>query len=73
MEFYMAILRAKGKIIGHRLLVLQKILSYHISPITKAEYELLVAEVRIVAHEVPQDRPVTDVDQRLRNRIRVLP
>ena len=31
-----------------------------------------MAEVRVVAHQVPEDRPVADVDQRLRNRVGVL-
>src|SRR5262249_3496301 len=44
----------------------------HVAAIAQAQDELLVAEVRVVAHEVPQNGPHPDVDQGLRNGIGVL-
>ena len=41
-------------------------------PVAQAEDEVAVAEVGVVAHDVPQDRPVADRDHRLGDRLAVL-
>ena len=54
------------------LVVVQEVLADHVAAVAEAQDEVLVAEVRVVAHQVPEDRPVADVHQRLRDGVRVL-
>jgi len=56
----------RKKSFGHAIVVLEEILAHHVAAIAEREDELRVPEVRVVAHQVPQDRAVADVHQRLR-------
>src|SRR5207248_8135870 len=44
----------------------------HVGVVAEAEDELRVPEVRVVLHQVPEDRAVADLDHRLRDLSRVL-
>ena len=52
--------RAEHEVVGHRLVVAQEVVLDHVRPVAEAEHEVLVAVVGVVAHHVPQDRPVPD-------------
>ena len=60
------------EVVRHRLVVVEEVLADHVAAVAEGEHEILVPEVRVVAHEVPEDRPVADVHERLRNGVRVL-
>ena len=60
------------EIVRHAFVVVQEVLADQIAAIPRAQDEVLVPEMRVVAHQVPDDRPVADVDERLRDRVRVL-
>ena len=57
--------RAEHEVVGHRLVVAQEVVLDHVRPVAQAEHEVLVAVVGVVAHHVPQDRPVPDPGHRL--------
>ena len=59
----------KREVVRHALVVLEEILADQVAAVPQAQNEVLVAEVRVVAHQVPEDRPVADVDERLGNRV----
>ena len=61
------------EVVRQAFVVVQEVLSNEIPPITEAQHEVLVTVVRVVAHQVPEDRPDADVDQRLGDGVRVLP
>src|SRR6185312_3492345 len=63
---------AQREIVGERLVVVEKVLANHVAAVTEAQNELRVAVMRVIPHEVPEDRTNSDVDQRLRNRVGVL-
>src|SRR5262249_48995102 len=44
----------------------------HVAAIAEREHELAHAVMRVVLHDVPQDRPAADLDQRLRSSLRLL-
>src|SRR5450631_3461475 len=56
---------AQREIVGKRLVIVQKIFANGVATVTKAQDEVSMTEVRVVAHEVPNDRSVADVDQGL--------
>ena len=62
----------QDEVVRHALVVVEEELPDQVAAIAEAEDEVLVAEVRVVAHQVPEDRPVADVDERLGNRVGVL-
>src|SRR6185369_4800628 len=47
------------------LLVAEEELLDHVGLVAEAEDEVLVPEVGVVLHQVPEDRPVADLDHRL--------
>ena len=55
------------------LAVAQEVLLDVERPIAQAEHEAPEPEVVVGLHDVPQDRPPADVDQRLRHRVRDVP
>src|SRR5207245_3546421 len=61
------------EVVRHALVVVEEVSLDEIATITETEKELGVAEVRVVLHEMPDDRAVADVHHRLRSRLRVLP
>ena len=50
----------EDEIVGDGLVVLEEVLLDGVGAVSEAEDELLVPEVRVVAHHVPEDRPVSD-------------
>jgi hypothetical protein len=62
----------QGEIVGHAFVVIQKVIADEVTAIAKAQDEVLMAMVRVEAHEMPNDGPNSDVDQRLRYRVRML-
>src|SRR5437867_1210643 len=69
------LLRAAGEleVVRQAFVIVEEVLLDEIATIPETENELGVAEVRIVLHEMPDDRSVADVDHRLWHRFRVLP
>src|SRR5207245_621206 len=61
------------EVVRQALVVVEEVSLDEIATITETENELGVAEVRVVLHEMPDDRAVADVHHRLRYRLRVLP
>ena len=49
------------EVVRHALVVVEEVSLDEIATITETENELSVTEVRIVLHEMPDDRPVADV------------
>ncbi len=62
----------QGEIVRQALAVVQEILTDHVATVAQTEDEILVSEVRIVAHQVPNDRTHSDVHERLGHRIGML-
>ena len=48
------------EVVGHRLVVVEEVVLDHVRPVAETEHEVAVAVVGVVAHHVPQDRPVPD-------------
>src|SRR3989442_1423110 len=61
------------EVVRGALAVLEKVVFDDISAITEAQDELLVSEVGIVLHEVPENRPVADGHHWLRHSFGVFP
>ena len=60
------------EVVREALLVVQEVLPDEVAAVSETQHEILVAVVRVVPHQVPEDRPVADVHQRLRDAVRVL-
>ena len=60
------------EVVRQRLLVAQEVVLDRVGPVAQAEDELAVPEVGVVAHDVPQDRPVADRHHRLGDRLGLL-
>ena len=56
----------QGEVIGDPLLVLEEELLDDVRLVAEAQHEILVAEVRVVLHDMPKNRSVTDLHHRLR-------
>src|SRR5713101_291827 len=52
------------EVVGHTLVVVPEIAFDHVSAIPEAQDEVLVPEMGVIAHDVPEDRPVADLDHR---------
>ena len=63
---------AEHEVVGEGLVVVQEVVLDGRRAVAQAEDEVAVPEVRVVAHHVPQDRPVADGHHRLGQRLRVL-
>src|SRR5262249_20920644 len=61
------------KVVGSRLVILEKVLLDAVALVAKAEDELLVPIVCVVPHHVPKDGSVSDWNHRFRGSLRVLP
>jgi hypothetical protein len=62
----------EDEIVEQRLVVVQEVLLDHVALVAQAENELVVPPGGVVAHDVPEDRPVADGDHRLRDALRLL-
>ena len=72
LEPHLAAALGHGEVVRDPFLVVEEELLHHVGLVAEAEDELLVPEVRVVLHEVPEDRAVPDLDHRLRDLSRVL-
>ena len=63
----------QGEVVGDPLLVVEEELLDDVGLVAQAEDEVLVAVVRVVLHQMPEDRPVADLDHRLRDLAGELP
>ena len=63
---------AQHEVVRGPLLVVEEVLLDDLALVAQAEDELLVAEIGVVLHEMPQDRSVADLHHRLGHRIAVL-
>src|SRR5438067_9080795 len=53
----------QSEVAGHGFVVVQEIVADQVAAVSKAQDEIAVSEMRVVAHEVPQDRPVADLER----------
>ena len=56
---------AQGEIVGEGLVIVQEVVLDGGGAVTQAEHEVGVPEMRVVAHDVPQQWPVSDHVHRL--------
>ena len=63
----------QDEVVRQRLGVVQEIVLDDIAAISEAQHEVLVPEVGVVLHHVPQNRPVADGHHRLRHVLSGLP
>ena len=63
---------AHHEVVRDRLVVVEEVRLHDVRAVPEAEDEVLVAEVGVVPHDVPQDRPDADRDHRLRGYVGVL-
>jgi len=61
-----------SEVVREGLVIVQEILANEVAPITEAEDKFLMAEMSVIAHQVPDNGPDADVHQGLRNGVRVL-
>src|SRR5437879_4215876 len=59
------------EVVRQALVVIEEVLLDQVASIAETQDELGVAEIRVVLHQMPDDRPVADIDHRLRDRLRV--
>jgi hypothetical protein len=60
---------AQDEVVRDGLGVAEEVLLDRVGAVPEAQDEVLVAEVRVVAHDMPQDGPISDRDHRLRDRL----
>src|SRR5205814_5733422 len=60
------------EVVRDPFLVVEEELLHHVGLVAEAKDELLVPEVRVVLHQVPEDRAVADLHHRLGDLSRVL-
>ena len=57
----------EDEVVGECLVVVEEVLLDHVALVAEADDEVVVPEVRVVLHDVEQDRPVGDGHHRLGN------
>ncbi len=72
MQLDIAAAGGEREVVRHALLVIEEVLANQIAAVAQAQDEILVPVVRVIAHQVPDQRPVADRDQRLRDGVRML-
>ena len=72
-QLHVAPAAREDEVVARGLLVVQEVVLDELPAVAEAEDELRVPEVGVVAHDVPQNRPVADPDHRLRDALRLLP
>src|SRR2546425_2393076 len=63
----------ENEVVGYQLAVIHKIVLDDVRAIAETENEILVAEVRVILHHMPQDGTVTDMHHRLGRTLARLP
>jgi len=63
----------EGKVVGKTLIIVEEVVLDHVRLVAEANDKVLVAEVGVVFHEMPQDGSVANVDHGLGDRVRVFP
>src|SRR6266508_4326629 len=61
----------EDEVVGQRLVVGEEVALHQVAPVAQAQQEVALAVVRVVAHHVPEDRPVADDGHRLGNGLAV--
>ena len=59
------------KVVGDTFVVVQKILFNGVRAVSETQDEVFVAVVRVILHDVPEDRPVANRDHRLGDIVRI--
>src|SRR5689334_15106654 len=54
----------KDEVVRHTLVIVQKVILHDVSAVTEAEDKVFVPEMRVVLHDMPQDRAITDLHHR---------
>src|SRR5258706_5373383 len=62
----------ENEIVGQPFGVVYEILLDQVAAVAETQDEILVPEMRVIPHEMPDDRPVANTHQGLRHRIRLL-
>src|SRR5579862_2155636 len=62
----------KHEVVGEALIVIQEILLNCVAAIAQAQNKIAMAEVRVVLHYVPDDRPRANRDERLGDCLRIV-
>ena len=65
-NFFAAV--GQGEVIRVALVIVQEVVLDYIPSVAEAKYEILVSEMGIVAHQMPHDRTVADIDHRFGDR-----
>src|SRR5690606_16379102 len=60
------------KIVRHAFVVIEEVFADQIAPISQTQDELLVAKVRVIAHQVPEYGSAANRHERLGNRVGML-
>src|SRR6266851_1580679 len=63
---------AQDEVVGHTLVVVPEIPFDYVPAVPEAQDEVLVAEMGVIAHDVPEHRPVADLDHRFGHIVRLL-
>src|SRR4029079_1245048 len=63
----------EDEVVGSPFGIVDEVVLDQIAAVSQAKYEFGVSEMSVVAHEMPDDRTVTDVHERFRNRVRMFP
>ena len=61
------------EVVRDALVVVEEVVLDLLGAVAEAQDELLVPEVRVVLHQVPEDRTLADLDERLGDLVRVVP
>jgi hypothetical protein len=61
----------KNKIVGSALVVIEKVIFDDFGSISQAQNEVFMPKVSVIFHNMPENRPVTDLHHRLGNIFRV--
>ena len=72
LEFGVVRVALQDEVVEQGAIVRKEVLLDDLALVTETENELVVAPHRVVAHDVPQDRPAADLDHRLRNALGLL-
>jgi hypothetical protein len=71
-QFNLLAALGQNEVVGHAFTVVEEVLANQVSAVPKAKNEVLVSKVRVIAHQVPENRAETDVYKRLGDGVGVL-
>src|SRR5712692_1464455 len=63
---------AEDEVVGHTLVVVAEVAFDHVPAIAEAQDEVLVPEMGVIAHDVPEHRAVADLDHRFGHAVGLL-